>query len=260
MPPQNPLKVFNIHQIKEFANIPDIPLKELNCSMSHISVPVMERGSRDVFCSASCWEWDSVWHSGGLRGDGGASGEPWTFWVLSLEQHARLRAQSDPKRPLTHIWCQGWHFTESCACVSLRVRLTVYVLWMDCTMMWDFLYYEDLYFFFLWSLKYLFGGLGFSYQEHPAVGQQSQKTTEWQLLSILLVLHWSKCQRHPCSSFQLPDLFSYPLFSNPRSSKSENFISCLLFLAFCPCLFADKSKENKHLHLTKLKINVGFEG
>lgn len=75
----NPLKVFNIHQIKEFANIPNSTVEELKCSWAdsysvlHISGAVMMAASRDVCRLGSCWDWDSVCRWG--RGEtGGVSG------------------------------------------------------------------------------------------------------------------------------------------------------------------------------------------
>lgn len=96
----NPLKVFNIHQIKEFANIPNSAVEELKCScassdsMLHISGAVMMAASRDVCCFGSCWEWDSLCRCG--RGEtGGRQGCKWgTVCHLGLSSSAAWRAKS----------------------------------------------------------------------------------------------------------------------------------------------------------------------
>lgn len=113
---QNPLTEFNIHQIKEFANIPNSTVRELNRSransdsMLHISVLVPVPGSRDVLRFVSRWAQSSLCH----RGGGGARMRWPALQHLGLSRRAGCRAESSvgPKRLLTHIWCHEWHFTS----------------------------------------------------------------------------------------------------------------------------------------------------
>lgn len=111
-PQWNPLKVFNIHQIKEFASILNSPLKELKVdSMLHISAAVMAPCSRDAIRLVSCWEWDVA--TGGRWGrQGSRRGTVGHLGFSTSAAWRGLRAQTDPKRMLTHIRCHGWHFTS----------------------------------------------------------------------------------------------------------------------------------------------------
>ncbi len=64
----------------------------------------------------------SVPVGGGRRGRRGRKRGTLGHLGLSTEQRAGLRAQCDPKRLLTHIWCHGWHFT-SLACLTFMYNV-----------------------------------------------------------------------------------------------------------------------------------------
>lgn len=133
----NPLKVFNIHQIKEFANIPNRTLKELKCSwansdsMFHISVAV---AVPRVTCPALSPAGDGI-QSVTVAG-GGVRGGFLAIWIEAQEQRVGLRALSDPKRLLTHIWCRRWHFTSlSCQTGIPRVCVCLTCMYYVCSVL-----------------------------------------------------------------------------------------------------------------------------
>lgn len=96
--------------------------------MLRISVAVMVRCPRDIFCFISHCEWNAACHSGSTRRRAKQRCKWGTLDHLRFSTRAGFRVWSEPKRLLTHILCHRWHFVSlSCLHATPRVPVCVQV-------------------------------------------------------------------------------------------------------------------------------------
>lgn len=96
--------------------------------MLRISVAVMVRCPRDIFCFISHCEWNAACHSGSTRRRAKQRCKWGTLDHLRFSTRAGFRVWSEPKRLLTHILCHRWHFVSlSCLHATPRVPVCVRV-------------------------------------------------------------------------------------------------------------------------------------